>query len=54
MQKTEDAIYGENFRTEDGVSYGELMDVDSAIDYYWIQEISMNGGCVYIYKYLSV
>lgn len=55
VQKTEDAIYGDNFRTADGVPYGDLMDIDSAIDYYWIQEISMNGDAflstsTYLYK----
>lgn len=55
VQKTEDAIYGENFRGKDGKGYGEWMDVDSAIDYYWIQEVSMNGDAfattsTYLYK----
>ncbi len=47
VQRTEDAIYGENFRTKDGVPYGNLMDIDSAVNYYWIQEISMNGDAFY-------
>lgn len=55
VQKTEDAIYGENFRDESGKSYKEYMDVAAAVDYYWIQEISMNGdgfgsGSTYLYK----
>lgn len=55
VQRTEDAIYGDNFRTADGVPYGNLMDIDSAVDYYWIQEISMNGDAfnstsTYLYK----
>lgn len=55
MQKTEDAIYGEDFKDENGRSYTEYMDVDAAIDYYLIQEISKNGdafwsGSTYLYK----
>ncbi len=55
VQKTEDAIYGDDFKDEEGHSYAEYMDVDSAIDYYWIQEISMNGDAfgstsTYLYK----
>lgn len=55
FQKTEDAIYGKNFKDENGVSYSDYLDVDAAIDYYWIQEISMNGdafgsGSTYLYK----
>lgn len=55
VQKTEDAIYGTDFKDEDGHSYADYMDVDSAIDYYWIQEISMNGDgfgstSTYLYK----
>lgn len=43
MQDTENAIYGENFKDADGKSYGDYMDIDAAIDYYWVQEISSNG-----------
>lgn len=55
VQKTEDAIYGEDFRNADGTHYSDLMDVSAAIDYYWIQEISMNGDAfvstsTYLYK----
>lgn len=55
VQKTEDAIYGEGFQTSDGVGYEDLLDVDSAVDYYWLQEISMNGDAfgstsTYLYK----
>lgn len=54
VQKTEDAIYGENFQC-DGKSYQDYLDIDSAVDYYWIQEISMNGDAfgspsTYLYK----
>ncbi len=55
VQKTEDAIYGKNFKDKNGVSYTDYMDVNSAIDYYWMQEISMNGDgflstSTYLYK----
>lgn len=55
VQKTEDAIYGVNFKDGDGVSYQEYMDIDAAVDYYWIQEIAMNGDAfsstsTYLYK----
>ena len=43
LQKTEDAIFGENFRDADGVSYMEYMDLDAAVDYWWMQEFTMNG-----------
>lgn len=54
-QQTEDAIYGTDFQDEDGISYADYMDLASAIDYYWIQEISMNGDAfgspsTYLYK----
>lgn len=55
VQKTEDAIYGSNFKDSNGTSYTEYMDIDSAVDYYWIQELSMNGDAfitssTYLYK----
>ena len=55
VQKTEDAIFGEDFKDSDGKSYKEYLDLDSAVDYWWIQELSMNGdayvsGSTYLYK----
>ena len=55
MKKTEDAIYGDDFKNEDGTSYKDLMDVKSAVAYYWMQEFSMNGDAffstsTYLYK----
>lgn len=55
LQKTEDAIYSPDFKTEDGMSYGDLMDVETAIGYYWMQEFTMNGDAfistsTYLYK----
>ena len=55
VQNTEDAIYGAGFKDASGKSYQEYLDIDSAVDYYWIQEISMNGDAfgstsTYLYK----
>ena len=55
VQKVEDAIFGKDFKDEDGVSYTEYMDVDSAVDYWWIQEFTINGDAyvtdsTYLYK----
>lgn len=55
VQKTEDAIYGKDFKDPDGKHYSEYMDIDAAIDYYWVQEISSNGDAygsssTYLYK----
>ena len=55
LEKTEQAIYGEDFKDENGVSYTEYLDIDSAIDYYLMQEFSMNGDgfgstSTYLYK----
>lgn len=54
VQDTEDAIYGKEFKNN-GKSYADYMDVDSAVDYYWMQEFSMNGDAfgstsTYLYK----
>ena len=43
LQKTEDAIYGKDFRDANGVSWEEYLDKESTINYYWFQEVSMNG-----------
>ena len=55
MQSVEDAIYGAGGKNADGKSYEDLMDIDSAIDFWWIQEFSANGdayggGSSYLYK----
>lgn len=55
VQNTEDAIYGFDFKDASGKSYQEYMDTDAAINYYWMQEISMNGDAflstsTYLYK----
>lgn len=55
LNQMEDAIYGSDFKNEDGVSYQEFLDVDAAINYYLVQEFSLNGdgylsGSTYLYK----
>ena len=55
MNKTEDAIFGEDFKDSEGKSYTEYMDIDSAAKYYLIQEFSQNGDAfispsTYLYK----
>lgn len=55
VQKTEDAIYGKNFKDSNGTSYTEYMDLNAAVYYYWMQEFSMNGDgfvspSTYLYK----
>ncbi len=42
VQKTEDAIFGEDHKDENGVSYTEYMDLDSMTNYWWIQTFSVN------------
>ena len=42
IQRLEDAIFASDFRDENGTFYGELMDLQSAADYWWIQEFSQN------------
>ena len=55
MQRTEDAILGKNFKNAAGESYQEYLDMDAAVDYFWVQEFSRNGdaygsGSTYLYK----
>ena len=55
MQDTENAIFGKNFKDASGKSYEEYLDIPSAVDYFWIQELSHNGdaygnGSTYLYK----
>lgn len=55
LQKTENAIYGQNFCDENGVSYADYMDIRSAADYWWVQEFSGNTDAfitksTYLYK----
>ena len=55
FQSVENAIYGKDFKDENGVYYGDLMDLESTAMYYWFQEFSMNGDgygspSTYLYK----
>lgn len=55
VQGVENAIYGDGFKDENGVSYKDLMDIESTVKYYWFQEFSMNGDgygstSTYLYK----
>lgn len=55
VQKTEDAIFADDFKAEDGTLYSDLMDTESAAKYWWIQEFIENGDAfatpsTYLYK----
>lgn len=55
IQKTENALFGEGFCDESGTSYKEYMDLESAADYYLIQEFTRNQDAysttsTYLYK----
>lgn len=54
VQRTEDAIYAEDFHNSQGERYSELMDSDSFIDYFIIQFFSDNfdsfRNSTYFYK----
>lgn len=55
VQKVEDTIYGEDFKDSEGKKYTEYLDLDTAVDYWWIQEFSKNGDAygtdsTYLYK----
>lgn len=55
LQKTENAIYGENFRDADGIPYTEYMDIESAARFWWLQEFCINedafrSSSTYLYK----
>ena len=42
LNKTEDALFGDDFKDADGVSYHEYMDLESAAKYFLIQEFTCN------------
>ena len=55
LQKTENAIFGKDFKDNENKSYEYYMDVDAAVDYFWVQELSCNGdaygsGSTYLFK----
>ena len=42
VQKVEDAILGEDFKDSEGTSYRKYMDLDSLVDFWWMQEFPIN------------
>ncbi len=55
LQQVEDAVFGEGFRNAAGKSVGELMDLESAAKYWWMQAFSYNNDAfastsTYLYK----
>ena len=55
LQRVEDALYGENFTNSAGEHYRDLMDLDSAVKYWLVDQACLNGdgygtGSTYIYK----
>lgn len=55
IQHVEDAVFGEDFKGEDGVRYNELMDMKTAADYWLVQMVTNNPdaygtGSMYFYK----
>ena len=55
VQDTEDAVFGEDFKNSEGESYRDYLDFESAVNYWWVQEFSMNGDAyitdsTYLYK----
>ena len=55
VDKTEKALFGNDMTDRDGHSYDEYLDEQSAADFWWIQEFSINGdafngGSNYLYK----
>ncbi|MBR3330444.1 MAG: CotH kinase family protein [Mogibacterium sp.] len=54
-QKVENAIFSPDFKDTEGHPYTDYLDIDAAVDYWWIQEFSsngdaFNGGSTYLYK----
>ena len=55
LQQVEDRIFGEDFRDSAGSSCWELLDMESAARYWWVQEFTCNDDgmmtpSVYLYK----
>ena len=55
VQNVEDALFGVGYKNAKGVSYTDLVDVDSAVKYWWVQQFSKNTdafvtGSSYYYK----
>ena len=43
IQQLENAIFGEDFKDENGVPYTDYMDIESLANFWWIQEITENS-----------
>lgn len=55
LRKTDEAVYGRDFKAADGTPYTELMDIKSAADFWWVQEFLLNEDAFcstsnYLYK----
>ncbi len=55
LQQTEDAIFGDDFKDKNGVSYTDYLDIESAANYWWLQEFMLNKDAfvtdsTYFYK----
>ena len=55
LQRVEDAVFGEGFRNAAGESAADLMDLESAAKYWWVQTFALNDDgfastSTYLYK----
>ena len=55
LQAVEDAVFGEGFRNAEGKAVGDLMDLESAAKYWWVQcfaynDDGFNSTSTYLYK----
>ena len=55
LQRVEDAVYGEDFRNGQGEALSDLMDLESAAKYWWVQTFAFNDDgfastSTYLYK----
>ena len=55
LQQVEDAVFGDGFRNADGTAVSDLMDLESAAEYWWVQTFSFNNDAfastsTYLYK----
>ena len=55
IQETEEAVFGMDFKDAEGRSWQEYMDLNAAVNYWWVQEFSNNGDAygtdsTYLYK----
>lgn len=48
----EEAVYSSDFCTEDGVRYTDLVDIDSFVDFYVVQELFKNNDALYASTFL--